>query len=56
MFEFDWARRMLDAEVIGGYCFRQSVSEAPARMATDELWAWDMGYRLAQHLKMTGKK
>jgi hypothetical protein len=56
MFDVTWARRMLDAEVIGGYCFRQGVSEAPGRMASDELWAWDMGYRLAQHLQINGTR
>ena len=57
MGEYSWARRMLDAEVIGGYCFRQGIAEAPPRMATDEIWAWDMGYRLAQHMRLNpGKK
>jgi hypothetical protein len=49
-----WERRMADAECIGVYCFRSDIPVAPKGMPADELWAWDMGYRLEQHLQMNG--
>lgn len=47
-----WHRLAAQAECIGVYCFGVEIHNAPRWMTRDEVWAWDMGYRLARFMRV----